>query len=595
MKACLSRVFLAAGLMAAPGTSSLVHAQDKPVPTGDTTGAVPAKPDSTDSAAVVSMKSDSTDSTTIRSSSLALVTSEEVDRLRFDQLVTGVRRGQHLLLRSASSLRESFSPAKPPWGASLISPQFLLVTNSRLPFSQNNGALWAGRGSNSRTLFGFVLESPHASLIFAPEVIASDNAYWLLRHDYYQPPIPEELSGRGYALHYYYWTFPIDQPMRFGNKPIRRFDLGESSAIVSAGPIKFGVSNENHWWGPGIRNAILLSNNARGFPHLFLRTAHPVETRLGSIDVRWLVGGLTESRYFDTVSTNNVRSLSSIAATLQTRWDPNLTIGAARSVYATAKGWGDIPWRWFHVFAPASRDTFSLFKRPVQLFMQDSTFSDGSRDQLFSLFARWVFPADGFELNVEWARTKFPASLHDFLVAPNHTQGYTLGLQWRSAAWRSGTIRLQGEVTQLEQSATFRDRPVGSWYTSRLVIQGYTNRGQVIGASIGPGASTQWLAIDYLKPQWRFGAFAGRIRWNEDVHSTYGFPLYVAYCNHDISIYPGIRGAMWSRFGWFSADLSLQNRLNVFFQNGGGCPNTGRRLDIRNTNLSVTLSPFQRR
>lgn len=588
MKAWLNKVLLAAALVAAFGNPSRAFAQEKPAPTGDTTRAVPAKSDSTDSTAVTPAKPDSADTTTIfPASSVLLVTGEEVDRLRFDQLVNGIRHGQTLLLRSASALRESFSAGKRRWGAAFVSPQVLIVTNSRLPFSQNNGALWAGRGSNSRTLFGFVLESPHASLIFAPQVIASDNAYWLLRHDYYQPPIPEDLSGRGYALHYYYWTFPIDQPMRFGDKPIRRFDLGESSAFASAGRIQFGASNESHWWGPGIRNAIVLSNNAPGFPHLFLRTTRPVETRLGSIDVRWLVGGLTESRYFDTVSTNDVRSLAAIAATLQTRWDPNLTIGAARSVYATTKGWNNIPWRWFHVFAPASRDTFSLFKRPVQ----DSTFSDGGRDQLFSLFARWVFPADGLELNAEWARTQFPANLYDFLVAPNHTQGYTLGLQWRRATWRSGTIRLQAEVTQLEQSATFRDRPVGSWYTSRLVIQGYTNRGQVIGASIGPGASTQWLAIDYIKRDWRVGVFGGRVRWNEDVHSTYGFPLYVALCNHDISIYPGIRGATWSRFGWFSADLSFQNRLNVFFQNGGGCWNNGPRLDIRNTTLSVTLAP----
>jgi UDP-N-acetylglucosamine 2-epimerase len=31
-------------------------------------------------------------------------------------------------------------------------------------------------------------------------------------------------------------------------------------------------------------------------------------------------------------------------------------------------------------------------------------------------------------------------------------------------------------------------------YTSPRVIHGYTNRGEVIGASIGPGASSQWLA-----------------------------------------------------------------------------------------------------
>jgi hypothetical protein len=186
-------------------------------------------------------------------------------------------------------------------------------------------------------------------------------------------------------------------------------------------------------------------------------------------------------------------------------------------------------------------------------------------------------------------------TLRDLFVQPNNSQGYTLGLQWRGAQWRGGSFRLQTEVTQLEQSATFRDQPLESWYMSSRVIQGYTNRGEVIGASIGPGASSQWLAIDYLKPSWRLGAFVGRIRWNEDVHSTAKFPVYVGYCNHDVSLYPGIRGAKSGALGTFTADMSFQNRLNAFFQNEGGCPNIGPRLDIRNTTLSITFAPFTHR
>ena len=140
-------------------------------------------------------------------------------------------------------------------------------------------------------------------------------------------------------------------------------------------------------------------------------------------------------------------------------------------------------------------------------------------------------------------RTQLRPSLRDFLIAPNHTQAYTLGLQWRGGNWRDGSFRVQSEITQLEQSATFRDGPIGSWYTSTRVIQGYTNRGQTLGASIGPGASSQWLAVDYLKPGWRLGAFMGRIRWNQDVHNNAGLPVYVGYCSMDVSIYPGVRGA----------------------------------------------------
>lgn len=522
-----------------------------------------------------------------QAASLVLVTGADVDDLRTDQLRAGVARGQSLLLRSPSSLTPR---AAGGWRASPIAPQILIVSNSALPFSQNDGALWAGKGVSSRTLLGFKLESPRVRFIFAPEIILSENADWPLFHDFYVPDVPEVPSGRGalgYVLPYYFRTFPIDQPMRFGTGEIQRFDLGQSTLMLSAGPLDLGISKESQWWGPGIRNAIVLSNNAPGFPHLFLRTARPIETRLGSVEASWLVGGLEESNFFDTVTTNDVRSISSLALTLQTRWNPNLSFGLARSVYATATGWGQIPFRWLHAITPANS--------PGRFTPNDTTQAEEGRDHLFSLFARWVFPADGAEVYAEWARTRFPDGIRSFVTAPNHTQGYTLGAQWRGASWRNGTFRLQAEVTQLEQSATFRDRRLGSWYASPRVTQGYTHRGEVLGAAIGPGASSQWLAVDYLQPRWRLGAFFGRIRWNEDVHSTYGFPEYVAYCSHDVSIYPGIRAGKVSALGTISAELSFQNRQNAFFQNGGGCPNNGRRLDIRNNTLSITFSPFDRR
>src|ERR1035437_205388 len=59
-----------------------------------------------------------------------------------------------------------------------------------------------------------------------------------------------------------------------GDKPIHRLDAGQSTAMVALRNVGFGVSNENQWWGPGIRNALILSNNAPGFPHAFIRTEH---------------------------------------------------------------------------------------------------------------------------------------------------------------------------------------------------------------------------------------------------------------------------------------------------------------------------------
>ena len=151
---------------------------------------------------------------------------------------------------------------------------------------------------------------------------------------------------------------------------------------------------------------------------------------------------------------------------------------------------------------------------------------------------------------------------------------------------------MQAELTSVEQSATFRDRPQGSFYTSRVVIQGYTQMGQPLAAGIGPGASGQWAAADYIEPAWSVGVFGGRIRWNEDIHSTFGFPLYLGYCSHDVSIYPGARGSAGNRYGYISTDVSFGNRLNAFFQEQSGCPKGNSVLDIRNRTISVTVGTF---
>lgn len=288
------------------------------------------------------------------------------------------------------------------------------------------------------------------SLTFAPQIIASDNAYWLLHEDFFQPLIPLAYVGRGYTFPYYFYTFPIDQPLSFGERRVRSFDMGESTALLYAGSVQAGVSNENQWWGPGIRNALLLSNNAPGFPHLFLRTGRPVKTPVGNLEVRWLVGALTESRYFDTVTTNNLRSIASIGATLQTRWDPNLTVGIGRSVYATARRHSDIALRWTDVFAVAARRNLNILDQ-----VQRGDSIPGGRDQIFSVFARWVFPKNGAEVYGEWGRTRFPTGLSDFLKAPNHSQGYTIGMQWRGDAWGAATFDYRPRLRSWSRARRF--------------------------------------------------------------------------------------------------------------------------------------------
>lgn len=512
-----------------------------------------------------------------------LVLPDRLDRYRLGELI-GETGGAPLMLRSPGILLSRGSPEN---GVRYLMPEVQLVGNSALPFSLNDGPLWAGRGTNVRAVGGMSFRAGRFRGVLAPELVVSQNQEFQLRiPPIERPPIAPDRSEWQFEW-YAFGPYSIDLPTRFGDEAIRRLYLGQSSLAVGLGSFELGVASENNWWGPGIANALILSNNAPGFRHLFFRSGRPIPLRFGDLDFRWLVGGLKESRFFDTVSTNDLRSIAAAAVTLSLRRPSGLTVGAARSVWGTSTGWSEIPLRWMEVFHGTGR--------PSDRALSDSALYPGGREQLYSLFARWVFPGAGLETYAEWGRTEFPVSLRDALVAPNHTQAYTLGMQWRRPGFRADDFwRVHVENTSVEQSATFRNRPLGVWYTSRQIVQGYTNEGQPLGASVGPGSSGQVVAIDYLRPATSFGVRAGRMRLNEDVRSISPILDFKRWCTHDIYLYGGPRGSARTRAGLVSAELTLAHRIHPWFQVQSGCPRGDAMVDIHNTTLTITVAPFQR-
>ena len=518
---------------------------------------------------------------------VSLISSWQLERQRLAELA-GEETMIPMTLRSVSATISRLEPVERTFG--LFRPEFELIANSALPWSINTGDLWAGRGANIMVAGGFFARFGRVQIVVAPQLISEANRYFQLHiPEIERPPIPPDRSQWQFQW-YAYGPYSIDMPTRFGDKTIGRLSAGQSSISVGIRNVQLGLSNENEWWGPGIGNALVLSNNAPGFPHYFLRTAQPVRTRIGDLDLRWLVGGLTESPFFDTTSTNNLRSITAGALALRLRKPSGLTVGVTRSVWETATGWGQVPLRWFELFHPIGW--------PNRRALHDSTLSPGGRDQIFSLFARWVMPESGFELYGEWGRTEFPPSLRNFLIAPNHTQAYTLGFQWRRPGLTPTDFwRVQAENTSVEQAATFRDRPEGVWYTSRKVVQGYTNRGRPLGASVGPGSSGQNINIDYMRPLWAIGFKAGRMRLNEDVRSISAVdPIYwfKSWCTHDIDLYYGARASKQSRFGFAALDLTFGNRIQPWFQVRSGCPRGDAMVDIRNNTVSINFVPFSR-
>lgn len=488
------------------------------------------------------------------------------DRLRTAQLL-GEEPSRGHLIRSVSSYA-----APRAEGVRFLRPHVRAVWNSYLPVSANEGLAWSGRGAGFHAAAGVRARFGRVTVIAAPEVAYTQN------RDFQR--IPANIAeGRSEFAHPFHGrASSLDAPLRFGDDPVARISLGQSSVTAHAGAFAGGVATENLWWGPGVRNALVMSNNAPGFPHLFVRTsAEGLRTRFGTVQGRWVAGGLSQSSYFD--DEDEGRTLAAIALAFTPRGEPGLTLGATRAVYRAASPWS-APLRFLDVLVPVRHPKPAAFPAVEE--------AAGKTDQLFALFGRWVFPESGFEMYGEWARQEGFGSLRELLTAPDATRGYTLGLQWASPGARAGRLRVQAELTSLEQNDAVRNRPQSSFYTSANVPQGYTHRGRVIGAAIGPGSSQQWGAADYLRRDWRLGVFAARTRWDEDALAR------ISTRNprgHDVQGIAGVRGAR-RVAGWeVAAEYSFGRRLNWLFQNTARAFNDFDSVDVNLANFVLTVSP----
>lgn len=457
----------------------------------------------------------------------------------------------------------------------LVRPELRLTWNSAVPYSLNDGALWAGRGTSLSLTTGLAYEQPYRRarlrLVAAPTLVYARNRPFQVF-----PGTSPDRSAYANPFHGPESGASMDLPHRFGDRHLLWVHPGRSRVSVAWPEVEVGATAEDDWWGPGIRNAIIMSNNAPGVPRFFLKTNRPVRTLLGEFEAKLVTGALTQSMFFSPREAEN-RTLSGVLIQLRPAFDSTLTFGFSRVVYAP-------------VGPHASPFTAILARSFDALFRWENLAGAGFQrsDQIGAVFARWIFPEAGFEVYGEWARMDLPRTATELLEAPHHTGGWTFGFQWAQEKRPHQYLRLQSELTYLEQSRVFPDRPSPDFYSGQASPHGYTNRGQVIGAAIGPGASSQWIALDWIVPDWQAGWFVGRVRWDND--ALYRKPG-ANFFSHDVSVLTGLRGGWRTRYTDVSLEGTFAYRLNYLFQFGGSNPGGYRTVDVRNVTLALVATP----
>ncbi len=417
--------------------------------------------------------------------------------------------------------------------------------HSHPDYAWNNGSMIPAKGYQSVVSAGLFAKYGLLSVQLNPDFVFAVNDRFNERSTHYGP---------------------ADLPVRFGNNPYSRTSWGQSSIRLNFDPVSVGISNENLWWGPGIQNSLLMSNTAPGFKHLTLNTSRPVKTPIGTIEAQILAGRLEGSGYSPGLS-DEWRYLSGMVFSYQPRWINGLFLGMTRSFQIGNENMGS-----------GFEDYFPLFSA----FQKKKTDEDAKkRDQLTSVFLRWLLKESKAEFYFEYGLNDHSYNIRDFIMSPEHSRAYTIGLN--KLLPYSGRdheyIQVGIELTHLEQSIDRAFRNSGEWYTHNDVRHGYTNRGEVLGAGIGPGGNFAALNVAWVKSLNRFGFQLERYEHNGDLGARHSYGEWIDFA------FSGVADRVYKDF-IISAKLQGIQSQNYQWNDGlNGRP----KQDIFNLNAEVGI------
>ena len=383
-----------------------------------------------------------------------------------------------------------------------LGTDYFIEYNSHHPYNRNNGTMIPNRGYQHVISPGFFLKIGPLSLQMKPEHHYSQNlnfdGFW------------EGHYGIIWAKRYKLWNH-IDMPERFGEIRHNSTTLGQSSIRLNFKKFSLGVSNENIWWGPAIRNGIMMSNHAQGFKHITFNTIKPIKTFIGNFEWQVITGRLENSGYTpprtdyeyagtklyvpkinQNGKTDDWRYLQGYIISYSPKWIDGLSFGLIRWVEmysAVVRGKN-----WWLEGKPTYFPAFQNF------FRKNDKYQDYEQqtNQAAGLFMRWHWKESNAEIYAEFHHNDSKQNIRDLILDSDHSRAVTVGLQ-KIFKINDNDYLFNWEWTQMEQTASRLLRNAGSWYEHGWVYDGHTNRGEVLGSSIGPGSNSHYISINRIR------------------------------------------------------------------------------------------------
>tara|TARA_B100001758_G_scaffold158631_1_gene136730 strand:+ start:532 stop:2232 length:1701 start_codon:yes stop_codon:yes gene_type:complete len=467
--------------------------------------------------------------------------------------------------------------------------------SSHHPYNRNNGSLIPNRGYQHTISPGFFSRIGPLSIQLKPEFLYAQNLDYDGFWDGHYPII--------WAERYEDWNH-IDTPERFGDSEYKKLLWGQSNIRLNYKKLSLGLSTENIWWGPSIRNSIMMSNHARGFKHITFNTLSPINSAIGSFEWQFVTGKL-ESSGFNPPQTDRTyagtllfkeklnqegledwRYFQGFSFTYSPKWIDGFSVGFIRWVQmysALVKGN-----YWWMVGNPTYFPVFAnLFRKNDK-----SVDYEYQTDQAAGIFMRWLWKSAKAEIYAEFHRNDAPQNFRDLILDSDHSRAITIGLQKIFKSRNNFDYLFSWEWTQLEQTSGRLLRNAGSWYHHIYVYHGYTNKGEVIGAGIGPGSNSNYFSFSAINEKTKYGLAFEIIDHDNDFYTEAfmaadDFRRYWKDLNLILNYNKKFKNFWLSSNLIYSRSLNYQWELDDFVE-----PYYHAGRDVNNFHLNIKLSYF---
>ena len=202
---------------------------------------------------------------------------------------------------------------------------------------------------------------------------------------------------------------------------------------------------------------------------------------------------------------------------------------------------------------------FPAFKN---LFRKNDAFEnyEAQTNQAAGLFLRWLWKDSKAEIYAEYHHNDSKQNIRDLLLDSDHSRAVTVGLQ-KIFKINNDDFLFSWEWTQMEQTASRLIRNAGSWYEHSWTYDGYTNQGEVLGASIGPGSNSHYFALNRIRNREKIGvAFEIIDQDNDFYHDAFSSAKDPRRYWKDFNFHINF-SKKFNNF-WFSSNLIYSRSLN---------------------------------